>query len=284
MQRSEAAQSNIFVLEIRDRSVKRLLPILLFLSIPSWATITNVQHKFNSGSSITTSSGLSVTLTSTGAGNLLVASCGIRDNTTSGDSIAVSDSGSEVWQNPAASNGAMTNIYSEFSFYILNNSGGITSVTFKPSGGGGTPYTSMWCFVAEYSTTASGFAFDSANYTTGTTTSNTESSSITTIKSNDVIFSMADNSNGDSGTALAGFTNLDSATVNGTHQDQEQRNAAAGSYTAGQDSAGISNGQQFSVTVEAIGEATATPNPGSPDGLEIQGGKVSIQGGQVAIQ
>lgn len=261
--------------------------VVLLLLIPSLAfgTITNVQHVTNSGSAVTTASGLALTVASTGAGNLLVADCNTRDNSPTGTTIAVSDNQSQVWQTPAAGNGVYTGVYYMASFYLLSTVAGVTTVTFKPSGGGGSPYTSMICDVAEYSTTASGFAFDVANFNpTATTAGNTESVTLTTTLSNDVIFSATQNGNGDSGTALAGFTNLDASSLNGRHQNQEQRNAAAGAYTAGQDSAGISNAQGYVATVEAFGETTVTPITVNSDGLIIKGGKTSIKGGKTVIK
>lgn len=218
----------------------------------SAGTISNIQHVTNKGTAVTIASGISVTISASSAGNLLVADCNIRDNTPTGDAITVSDNQSQSWTTPVVSSGIASGIYSIFSFYKLSTAAGVTTVTFKPSGGGGEPYTSLICDVSEYATTGSGWSFDAGNWTTGNTSGNTESVGITTAGANDVIFSGVQNGNGDTGTQLAGFTNLDSSTQNGTHQDQHQMNAAAGSYTAGQDSAGITNGQAYIATVIAI--------------------------------
>lgn len=236
--------------------MKRLLPLLaLLFATSAQATISRVQHAFNLGNSITTATGLSVTLSSTGAGHALVAGCYVRDGT-SGVTIAVTDNQSESWTTPAAGSGIDGGpFYNAFSFYVVSSTAAVTSVTFKPSGGGGSPYNNVECGVAEYSTTASGFAFDVANYVTGTTSGGAQTYSVTTTGSNDLVFATSMNANGDLGAIQSPYLAVD--TISGVKgiQSIDLINVAAGAQAGS--NTGISNGQTYAVTLVSIKETGA---------------------------
>lgn len=107
--------------------IKRSLIVVMVMCLSSqmWATWTVVQHKISSACS-TVSSTCAVTVTSTGAGHVIVIGMGIQLNT---DQI-VSVSGGGTYTHPAtACHGADSTVKGTDCAYTLSSTSGTTSIT-----------------------------------------------------------------------------------------------------------------------------------------------------------
>ena len=157
-----------------------LLISLLFFALPARATWALVQHPSTTGCNGTT---CAVTVTSTGAGHLLVFAALIGNTTSTLSSV----SGDGTWTVCGASCRSVSSVTTTEMGYILSATGGATTIT------GTLSATSPWsAAVLEYSYTSGPISVDAQGHreqTTGTTSC--AGVTLTLTGTNDVIVQIA---------------------------------------------------------------------------------------------
>lgn len=113
--------------------VRKLLAILLCLCQPSWATWAVVNSAINAAC---TGTSCAITVTSTGAGHLLLIIAGMTG--TAGSSISSVTSGcTSAWIHCPNCNGLDTTAGGTDAYYCLNSAAGVTTITMTTASTGG---------------------------------------------------------------------------------------------------------------------------------------------------
>ncbi len=135
--------------------MKRILPLLFvwLFTCPAWATFTLVQHTFNNACATGTT--CTVTVSSTGTGNVLIGAFTYQG---SGKSLT-SVTGGGTWSHCANCVGAGAANSSDI-YYTLASVSGATSIVFNYTS---TSSTLAVCEVFEYSFSAKAVALDTSN-------------------------------------------------------------------------------------------------------------------------
>jgi hypothetical protein len=237
------------------RTIYRLILCLALLCSPAWATWTLTQVKDKTACSGTT---CAVTVTSTGAGHLLIA--GFSDSTSHVQTISSVTAGACAgsWVHcPNCAINATGDGSIDFS-YCTNSASGITSITITTSLTMGTGIGVIW----EASSSLGTIAIDSGAAPSGTKTDTTCTScagvSLTLSGNNDFIAALSANGGAGTGLTGTGWTN-DLANPSG---DGVAHGITSGSQTAPAtwtQSSGTLLGNAIAFQETSGGGATCTP-------------------------
>lgn len=209
--------------------MRKILPILLFLSTPSWGAIAHVQSTLNGavfagGSSCAIAYGSNVT-----AGNFLVGYC---YSANVGATVVAADSLGQTWSE-AQSQSQTTDGNVMKIVYFPNTVGGANTLTCTFTGGG----PSFRCGVSEYSGVATTTPLDQHTSAQGAAGTG-DSGSVTPSQDNELVIMAASNSNGTTftigtGTKRVNVPDATSTRIGGGEEIQTTATTRQSSWTFG---------------------------------------------------